>query len=187
MLIAIVSDIHDHITNLRAVLARAQAAAELICCGDLCSPFIIDELAKGFPGPIHVVFGNNDGDQFRIHARAVQYGGRVRVHGEFAELVESDGQLLAADADRARLGGDFHDRAWGGRRIAAVHFDNIGRSIAAGGRYDVVCFGHNHRCEVTQEGPTLRINPGEVMGGLTAASSFVLYDTATGQAERVVA
>ena len=184
MLIAIISDIHDHIGQLRAALAQARAAAELICCGDLCSPFIIDELAKGFAGPIHIVFGNNDGDLLRIPLRAGPYGGRVRIYGEFVELVEQGGALLAADRDP--LPGAFHDRAWGGRRIAVVHYDNIGRTIAAGGRHDAVCYGHSHRYEVTRDGATLRINPGEVMGGLTGSSSFVLYDTVTGEARQVI-
>ena len=57
----------------------------------------------------------------------------------------------------------------------------------------MVCFGHNHRYEITPMGKTLAINPGPIMGAAFAAdgsrtdvaSTFVIYDTATGQAERV--
>lgn len=42
MKIAVVSDIHDHIHNLRAVLERLEAADLLLCPGDLCVPFMVD-------------------------------------------------------------------------------------------------------------------------------------------------
>ncbi len=65
------------------------------------------------------------------------------------------------------------------------HFDNIGRALAPGGNFDVVCFGHNHQFAITPAGKSLIINPGEIFGGLTGHSTFVLYDTDTGTAEKV--
>ncbi len=161
MKLAILSDIHDHLANLRLALVHAQEAEALLCCGDLCSPFIIKELGERFTrGEIHVVFGNNDADLFRITAKAAEYG-HLHLHGEFAEL------------------------ELGGQRFALNHFDNLGRALAQGGRYDIVCFGHNHRYEVSQVGPTLLINPGEIMGELTGQATFVLYDTETREAARI--
>ena len=160
MQVAILSDIHDNILKLRTALAGCDAAEALICCGDLCSPFIAKELALGFAGPIHVVFGNNDGDRFRIATNAKKHP-QLQFHGEYVEL-------------------DL-----GGKRFSVNHFDNIGRAIAAGGVYDVVCFGHNHQFEITPQGRTLAINPGEIYGGLTGVSTYVQYDTVTGQARRV--
>ena len=159
MRVAILSDIHDNIRTLRAALAALAGAEELICCGDLCSPFIVDELGRGFGGGIHVVFGNNDGDRYRIAQKAGEYE-HIRIYPELAEL------LL------------------GGRRFAVVYFDNIGEAIAGSGKYDVVCYGHNHRYEVSREGATLKINPGEVFGGLSGVSTYVTYDTDTGEATR---
>jgi hypothetical protein len=80
-----------------------------------------------------------------------------------------------------------------GLRIAANHYDNIARSIADSGVYDVVCYGHNHVYDVTRTGRTLAINPGAIMGATFAPdgartdvpSTFVIYDTATARAERV--
>ena len=129
MRIAILSDIHDNIPKLRAALARLDRADALVCLGDLCSPFIIKELALGYGGPIHVVFGNNDGDRYRIAQGATEFE-HVEIHGEFVEL----------DLD--------------GRRFGVNHFDNIGRAMAGSGRYDVVCFGHNHEYEVSTEATT---------------------------------
>jgi putative phosphoesterase len=162
MKIAILSDIHDQIPKLRSALAlvRDHNAEVVICCGDLCSPFVAKELGQGFPGPIHVVFGNNDGDRFRIAANGSKFP-NLNFHGEYVDL------------------------ELGGRTFSVNHFDNIGRAIARGQRHDVVCFGHNHRFEVSQEGRTLVINPGEIYGGLTGQSTFVVYDTTNATAERV--
>ena len=160
MQVAIVSDIHDNIPKLREALKRCENAETLICCGDLCSPFIAKELGHGFPRDIHVVFGNNDGDRFRIASNAAKHP-HLKFHGEFIEL------------------------KLGGKRFAVNHFDNIGRAIAEGQAFDVVCFGHNHQFEIMQLERTLIINPGEVYGGLTGHSTMVHYDTTSGRAERV--
>lgn len=161
MQIAIISDIHDHISNLRKALKMLQQHTELlICCGDLCSPFIVDELAKGFPGKdIHVVFGNNDGDLYRITTKAATY-------------------------EHLNLYGEFFEREFDGKRFAVSHFDNIGHALAQSDAYDVVCFGHNHRYEVGEKGKTLIINPGEIMGELTGSATFVVYDTDNRRATR---
>lgn len=159
MRVGILSDIHDHIANLRAALQKLQATDVLLCCGDLCSPFIIKEFGEGFTKPIHIVFGNNDADLFRITRKASEYE-HLHLHGEFCELT-LDGQ-----------------------RFAMQHFDNLGRALAASDAHDVVCFGHNHRYEVRRNGGTLVINPGEVMGELSGAATVVAYDTKSGDVQR---
>jgi uncharacterized protein len=160
MKVAIVSDIHDNVPKLQQALQRCRQADVLLCCGDFCSPFVSKELGAGFGGPIHAVFGNNDGDRFRLVKVAAPFP-QLQFHGEYAEL-------------------DLE-----GRRFSVNHFDNIGRAIAKGKQFDVVCFGHNHQFEISSVGPTLVINPGEIYGGLTGHSTFVVYDTTTGSAERV--
>lgn len=164
MRIAIISDIHDNVWNLGPALEMLNGADALICCGDLCSPFIVNLMADGFSDHIHIVFGNNDGDQYRITNNAIKYDGRVIVHGEFAELT------LA------------------GRRFAVNHYPNIARLIAESGDFDVVCYGHNHIYKVEECGNTLMINPGAIMGydGVNRKeipSTFVLYDTESSECE----
>jgi putative phosphoesterase len=162
MRIAILSDIHDNLWNLRAAVAHAAGADALICCGDLCSPFVMDQLAK-FPGPVHIVFGNNDADLFRITRKST---GRVQVHGEFLEF-EIDG-----------------------RRIAVNHFDNIACPLSLSGEYDLVCYGHNHVFRVLRIARTVVVNPGPVMGAKfpggqweDVTPTFAVYDTATQEVE----
>lgn len=162
MQIAIISDIHDNVWKLAAALEGLQAADELICCGDLCSPFIVAQLATGFPGPIHLIFGNNDGDQFRITQVASRYD-HVHLHGE----------LFTGEI--------------GGMRVAANHYPDIARAIAASGDFDLVCYGHNHAYQIETTGNTLAINPGALMGydplnGVDIPSTYVLYTAETGEA-----
>lgn len=166
MKIAVVSDIHDNLWNLAKAMERIAGAQILICCGDLCSPFVIDELAK-FPGEVHIVFGNNDADLFRITAKALKTK-NVRIHGE----------LFTATLD--------------GKRFGVNHFDYIARPMAKSGDFDVVCFGHNHELEIANQDGRQLINPGPVMGAKFShgiwedvAPSCALYDTQTGMATPV--
>lgn len=158
MRIAVLSDIHDNIWKLKEVLKGLDGAEALLFCGDFCAPFTLKMLANGFHGPIHVVFGNNDGDQLFL-ARVAAMAGNVALHGDFAELT------------------------LGGARIAVTHYPEIGRPLATSGQYDLVCHGHDHQYEVEQVEQTLRLNPGEVMGRL-GASTYAIYDTETGDAQR---
>lgn len=164
MKIAILSDIHDNVWSLEDALQEIEEVDALIGCGDYCSPFVIGQLAGGFSGPIHLVMGNNDGDLFRIMRVAAQYD-QVHFHGELFE---------------AELGGKF---------IAANHYANIARSLSQSGRYDVVCYGHNHSYQVERVGKTLSVNPGPVMGydpvsKQNVPSTYVIYDTTEDEAAR---
>jgi putative phosphoesterase len=164
MKIAILSDIHDNLWTLDVALASLDDCDEMICCGDLCSPFVIDELGAGFRRPIHIVFGNNDADLFRITSKLQKYS-NIRLYGEFCEAT------------------------FDGKRFAVNHFDYIARSIVQSGRYDVVCFGHNHEFEIMCHGSTLALNPGSILGAKFSKgrqdtdSTFLIYDTASGEAQ----
>lgn len=159
MLVGILSDIHDNLIALRKALSQLQEADVLLICGDLCSPFIVNELGKGFTKDTHIVFGNNDGDLFRITKNSQTFP-HIQLHGEMAEL-ELDGC-----------------------RFGLNHYDTIGRVFADSGRYDVVCFGHNHQFEISQVQNTVVVNPGEILGGLTGTSSYVTFNTNSREAVR---
>ncbi len=158
MKIAILSDVHDNIWKLETLLAGLEAET-LIFCGDFCAPFTLAQIAEGFAGPIHVVFGNNDGDQFLLARVAGKYR-HVTLYGDFAEL------------------------GLDGRQVAVTHYPEIGRALAQSGVYDLVCHGHSHERLIESTGGTVRVNPGEVMGRF-GLSTYAVYDTDTGQAEIV--
>jgi hypothetical protein len=169
MKLAILSDIHDNIWNLRAALGYIRGASvdALICCGDLCSPFIIGLLANGFSGPIHAVAGNNEGDWRQIMVNA------ARANKERDE------------AAQITIHGQFFEREFGDKRVAVNHYPEIALAIAAAGQHDLVCFGHNHQYEIRHFQKTLALNPGTLMGynPLKAGdvkdveATFAVYDT----------
>ncbi len=151
MRVAVLSDCHDRLENLQKVLDQIQDAGVALFCGDYCAPFTLKMLAAGFVGPVHSVFGNNDGDVFLL-LRIAQQAGNVTFHQPMASL-ELDG-----------------------RRIAVVHYPEFGQALALSGQYDAVFSGHNHTAEAQMVGATLWGNPGEVMGRF-GQPSFGLYDT----------
>ncbi|MHB0856853.1 MAG: metallophosphoesterase [Anaerolineae bacterium] len=157
MRIGVISDIHDNIWVLQGILALLRGCDELLCLGDLCAPFTLEAIAKGFDGPVHLVWGNNDGDKLLI-TRNADAAGNVTIHGELAELER------------------------GGRSIAMTHYPVVARALASSGIYDLVCHGHNHRRNMERVGKTLLLNPGEVMGRFGVRSCAV-YDTETGEGE----
>ena len=111
MLLSILSDTHDNIWALQAALPRLAETDVAIHCGDLVSPFMLKELGEGMAGkPVHMVWGNNNGDMLLIQSVAAQLG-NITLHGELAEM------------------------ALGGVRIAVNHYPAIGRALAASGKY----------------------------------------------------
>ena len=162
MLMAVMSDSHDNIANMRKAVAKIrEAGCEMILhCGDFVAPFMLAELdAAGIP--VHGVFGNNDGDRHLLTKNALTVHKNITLHGDFGRL----------DAD--------------GRQVAFIHDGTIAADLAAGGRYDIVCFGHFHVWMQKKVNHTLVINPGELLGK-DDAPGFCVVDTAALVAERVL-
>lgn len=64
MLIGVLSDTHDHVPMIGAALslfAKRQVEA-VIHSGDFVAPFAVRKLLQ-FTGPIHAIYGNNDGER----------------------------------------------------------------------------------------------------------------------------
>ncbi len=154
MKIAIVSDSHDHLENVEKAIQMINGigADLLIHCGDLCSPFVVDKLAK-FSGEVNVVFGNNDGDRITI-AKIAERFPNVTIHGESGVIDTGSGKV-----------------AW-------THRPEFGNGLAATGEYRVVFSGHTHVRKSTKSGNTWHINPGELMG-LREDPGFAIFDMET--------
>jgi len=157
MRIAILSDIHDNIWALDELLPRLADCDAVLFLGDFCAPFTLAMLAQRFQGPVHVVWGNNDGDKLLLTRNADQ-AGNVVLHGDLAEL------------------------ELGGRRIAMTHYPNIAKVLAHSSRYALVCHGHDHQRALTRHDLTLLLDPGEVMGRF-GVRSYAIYDTVAADAE----
>lgn len=154
MKIGVMSDSHDHIGNLREAIRvmKDQGVEAAIHCGDFCSPFIV-AMMKDLDVPAYGVFGNVDGDKYRMMERKPS---NLTLYGELAEL------------------------NLGGKRIAIVHYPEFAEALARTGKYDVVFHGHTHVRRVERMGSTLVVNPGELMN-LKGRPSFVIYDTETNE------
>ena len=151
--IAIFSDSHDQVWHLTRALeqARDAGASALLHCGDMNAPFIVGLLARHFEGPIHIIFGNNEGDGRLIQTQAARFD-HVTHHGPYAEL-------------------DLF-----GRKIAMIHFPEPALRIAQSGAFDLVCYGHDHTRHRQRIGSTLLVNPGEILG-FKHPPTWGLYDT----------
>ena len=153
MRIAILSDIHDNIWNLEQVLKGLAGVDVLIFLGDFCAPFTLKQIADGFSGPVHCIFGNNDGDPFLL-CQVAAGAPHVTLHGLRGELTLD------------------------GVHIAFVHYPELAADMAASGKYDLVLSGHDHTRKEERIGKTLWVNPGEVMGRF-GHPSYAIYDTET--------
>jgi len=157
--ICIVSDSHDRADPLaRAVSeAAAQGALAVIHCGDLIGTQTLRAaLAVGLP--MHVIHGNNIGDQVSLSRWARESKGQLQYHGPDARI------------------------ELGGRKIFVVHYPEYGYAMACTGDWDLVCCGHSHSAGVQQVknirgGTSWLVNPGTV-AGLAAPATWVLGDLA---------
>jgi len=157
MKIAVLSDSHDNIWKLDAAMEILQRAEAVLHCGDLCSPFMIKRMGEGIQAPIHIVWGNNDGDRFNILKVAQNYK-QIYIEGPYAEL------------------------ELGGREIAMTHYPQIACAAARSRQFDLVCYGHDHTAHQEKVGDCLVLNPGELMG-LQGRSTVACIDLETMQAE----
>ncbi len=157
MTIGIISDTHDHLENIEKVLSwfKEHNIDTILHCGDVCAPSVlIKGLVENFTGTIHHVFGNVDGDRF-LMLKLLEESGRKNVflHGEFADF--EIGKI----------------------KVAMTHYPQIAENLAKSKKYDLVCYGHNHKQALQSIGNTTLVNPGS-LGGLFAPATFATYDTA---------
>jgi len=157
MLVGIISDTHDNMTQIRkAVDVFIERKVEhVIHAGDFTSPFtfrIFGELTCGFTG----IFGNNDGDKLLLHKMSE---GKVYPQPHTFELA--------------------------GKKIVVIHEHHVAGALGDSGHYDLVIYGHTHKAEVRKAGTTLIVNPGEAGSWLYGKSTVAIVDLAEMKAEIV--
>jgi uncharacterized protein len=143
MLIAVISDIHNHVANLRKllVLSASKGASNLICCGDITRPETLEEFLA-FPGPARFCLGNCD--------------------------LEFASDLLALARIHSPLHG-FKDHGTldlpKGPKIAFTHTPSQAARLAENGSFAAVFHGHTHqRLAKLLPSGCLLANPGDVEG-----------------------
>jgi len=175
------SDIHDHLGHFESVMEAALAAdcSSMICCGDLCSPFVIDLIHSKWNGPVHIIFGNNDGDKLTIYQKAEKANlerspnAAIHIHGEF--ITSRNGNVLD---------GIPHHIS-----IAVYHFPQPALAMAESGLFKCVFYGHTHKPELNKTGDCLVANPGSVMGWIPGEEntrpSFLVVNWENGEADLI--
>lgn len=153
MKIAIISDTHDNLANLKKALSwiNKEKINTLLHCGDVCSPVALKELMDNFSGKVHLVFGNVDGDQFRMTQLIQEYPSRLKVWGELGEIRIDN------------------------KNISFCHFPEFARALASTGKYDLVFHGHTHKPWEEKISNSKVVNPGELAGMFNKAT-FAVYD-----------
>ena len=160
MRICIVSDSHDRADALTQAVraAKDEGAQAVIHCGDLIGTQTLrGALDTGLP--LHLIHGNNIGDQISLARWVRERNGQFEYHGPDARL------------------------ELGGRKVFAVHYPEYGYAMACTGEWDLVCCGHSHVAAIEQVpnvkgGKTWLVNPGTV-AGLSAPATWVLADLDT--------
>ncbi|OGT26449.1 MAG: hypothetical protein A2Z17_05860 [Gammaproteobacteria bacterium RBG_16_66_13] len=151
MKLLVLSDSHDNLWKLDAAAGYLEAADAVAHCGDICSPFMIRRLGELSHGkPVHVVWGNNDGDTYLLGKVAAAFP-NISLHGALAQF----------DLD--------------GRSVAVNHYPEIAAGLARSGQYAVVCYGHDHTMHEERVGGCLLVNPGELMG-MKGRSTMAMVD-----------
>ena len=150
MLVAVISDSHDHVDMIvKAVdLANQRECGILLVLGELVSPFSMTAM-KTFKGRVIGVFGNNDGDLLRLQQAASQIGAD-----------------FSPDPLRIEIQG---------KRFLLMHEPFLLEEAAISGRYDYVLYGHLHKVDQRLFGRCRVLNPGE-LGGWLGESTMMLID-----------
>lgn len=141
MKIAIMSDTHDHIINTARAIEQINGLGveAILHCGDLVSPFLLDEFDL-FNGVLHLVTGNNYGDPFLLAQKIQDSNNRFQMHGWVGRL------------------------SFNGVSIAFTHDPGVGQALFNSNEFHLVCFGHTHRRFMQEKNGRLLVNPGELLG-----------------------
>ena len=161
MLIGIISDTHDHLSNVeKAVKKLNEEKVKLVLhAGDYVAPFVIPKF-KNLKAKLIGVFGNNDGDHELLKKRFSE-NTNLEIRGRFANVTVD------------------------GVKIALLHGDEMEllEALIESGGFDVVVHGHAHTAGVHKKGKTLVVNPGEICGYLSGKATFALFDTVKREAK----
>jgi len=159
MKIAIISDTHDNLENLKKALGKIKKERVniILHCGDVASKETLNFLFQNFKGRVYLVLGNMDKD-----------------YGLDKENLEGFSQL--------EFSSDIKEIEIENKKIAFCHRPEIAQSLAKSQKYDYVFYGHTHKPWMENIGQTKLINPGNV-AGLFYRPSFAVCDLKTGKIE----
>ncbi len=164
MLIGIISDTHENmpIIDKAVEIFNSKNVKLVFHAGDIISPITYLHFSK-LACPIHLVYGNNDGEKKFLKEKYSQIGSIQDPPLEYA--VKENGKVI---------------------QFVIYHAlpDDIDYIIKSG-KYDYIIYGHTHKKDLRTVDNTTIINPGEAGGWLYNERTIVILDTETKKIEFV--
>ncbi|MCM2324857.1 MAG: YfcE family phosphodiesterase [Candidatus Woesearchaeota archaeon] len=158
MKIGIISDTHDQVEKIKKAIKifNKEKVVLVYHLGDWCSPFTL-ELYRGLRCSVKGIFGNNDADIYK---------------------------MFRYKPDNVEFFDKFYVDEFDGKKICLFHGDpkEIVERLFDSKQYDLLLSGHDHISKIRDNGKTLHIDPGSMMGRFSGAAkswtepSIVLYD-----------
>ncbi len=185
MKVAIISDIHNNITNLQKVLSycKNNKIEKIICCGDLASMETLDFLNDNFSGEIFYCFGNMDDGQMTNKTCHPEQAERVEGSNKSKKLDSSASVGMTCHYKNTWIFRDYGTARIDNKNIAFTHYPEAARELCESGKYDFVFYGHTHKpwssfAEATdgQGGKCMMLNPGNVAGEIYPPT-FAVWNT----------
>jgi putative phosphoesterase len=159
MKIGIMSDSHDHLENIVKCIEvfKNKKVDYVLHLGDYVNP---NSVRACHNIKLVGIFGNNDGDKYRLITAFNDIGGEVK--------------------------GDFHEFEEDGLKFACYHGTEpqLTDALIKCDKYDVVIYGHIHECINEMIGNTLALNPGTAHGFGNKAT-IMIFETQLKQAELI--
>jgi len=171
MKIAVISDSHDNMPNLRKALRwiEKEKIKTILHCGDICNSDTLWEMTALFLGKIYIAFGNADDRLGITELVKVKKFSNVFLCGEVPQR---------AGSRHSGIG----EVVVGGKKIGFCHFPEIAREMAESGKYNIVFHGHTHKPWESKVSHCRLVNPGN-LAGLFYKASFAVYDVETEKLE----
>jgi hypothetical protein len=156
MKIAIISDIHDNLTNLEKCLAWCgkNEIEKIICCGDITNSETLSILSKNFLGEIFLVKGN----------------GEIYYEEELSEY------------KNINYFGEIGIFEMAGFKVGACHEPSWIKEVLATGHPEIIFYGHIHKPWIEEKEGIKIVNPG-TLGGWFTPATFAVWEGNLGKIE----
>lgn len=183
MNIAITSDIHNNLANLKKVLdyCAEKKISTMICCGDLASMETLDFLNDNFAGEIFYCFGNMDDGQMKIISPFGKGGSKRSEQGDLKNIQRTRELYKYKHTQIFKNHGEIKIA---GESIAFVHYPDKARKLAESGKYDFVFYGHTHKPWLEKINNCIMLNPGNVANE-RYSPTFAIWNTENDKFELV--
>jgi len=189
MQVAITSDIHNNLANLKKVLdyCADKKIRLMVCCGDLASLETLDFLNDNFSGEIFYCFGNMDDGQMKMRIfknpsslLPLKKGERIISplrKGGLKEDFKNIQQSHALGRYKNTLVFKNHgETKIDEKSIAFVHYPDDAKELAESGKYDFVFYGHTHKPWEEEIGKCKILNPGNIANEIYPPT-FAIWNT----------